>query len=107
MDGEKCGRRVRPIGMTKVMHDMYHREMVSGCARAYRIRRAKLNERMKLATKARKREQEFKVVSLIVCSALLIFYRTCYTDGPYIPCWVWDMTPVTGTNAPCFEKSTY
>ena len=47
------------------MHDIYHRDMVSGCAREYRIRRAKLNERMKLAIMARTREQEFNVVSLI------------------------------------------
>ena len=64
MAGEKRGRRVRPIGMTKVMHDKYHREMVSGCAREYRIRRAKLNERIKLAIIARTREHEFNVVSL-------------------------------------------
>jgi hypothetical protein len=66
VDGENRGRRVRPIGMTKVMHDKYHREIVNGCARVYRIRRAKLNERIKLATMARTREQEFNVVSLIV-----------------------------------------
>ena len=72
MDGEKCGRRVRPIGMTNVMHDRYHREIVSGCAREYRIRRAKLNERIKLAIMARRREQEFNVVSLVV-SAFLIY----------------------------------
>lgn len=64
MDGERCGRRVRQTGMTKNRDDKYHKEMVSGWARVYRIRRAKLNERMTLATRARTREQAFKVVSL-------------------------------------------
>ena len=102
MDGEKRGRRVRPIGITKVTHDIYHREMVSGCARAYRIRRAKLNERMKLATKARTREQAFSVVSLVIA---FNFYSILY-GWTYLPWRVGDMTPVTSTNAPCFKKGT-
>ena len=80
MDGEKCGRRVKPIGMTKVIQDIYHREIVSGCAREYRIRRAKLNERIKLAIIARRREQEFSVVSLIVID-LQFTHEIFITDG--------------------------
>lgn len=64
MDGERLERRVRQIGMTKNTHDKYHREMVSGWATLYRILRAKLNKRVKLARMARKREQEFSTVNL-------------------------------------------
>lgn len=65
VDGENRGRRVRAIGMIKNMNDKYHREIVSGWAIEYRIRRAKPNKRVTLAMMAKRREKALSVISLM------------------------------------------